>query len=90
MGSLTRSTPSIPRYVPVVPSSTGQNVDAAGSDSSEQSVKNGGNDNDENQDSVRRIIRRNRGVGSTILTSFRGVLDEKSSIKPQRKNLLGE
>ena len=41
------------------------------------------------QDTIRRVAR-NRGVGSTILTSFRGVLGNQSSLAPQRKNLLGE
>lgn len=87
MGSLTRSTPSVPRYAPVVPSPTVQDAVASDGTPSEEKETS---QNDENQDAVRRIIRRNRGVGSTILTSFRGVLGENSSMKPQRKNLLGE
>ena len=45
----------------------------------------------EDEEKVRAVVRRtNRGIGSTIQTSFRGVLGETNSLAPQRKTLLGE
>lgn len=47
--------------------------------------------NTEDEEKVRAVVRRtNRGIGSTIQTSFRGVLGETNSLAPQRKTLLGE
>ena len=44
-----------------------------------------------NEDQARDVARRvSRGRGSTIRTSFRGVLTKGNSLSPQRKNLLGE
>jgi len=83
MGSLFKtSTPSY-RPAPYTPPSVNKQSKA-------DAVQATSDDNTEKaQDAIRRVAR-NRGVGSTILTSFRGVLDDKSSIAPQRKNLLGE
>lgn len=36
------------------------------------------------------ILRKNRGVIGTVLTSFRGLLGGADSAQPQRKTLLGE
>lgn len=45
----------------------------------------------EGEDRVCDVVRRaSRGRGSTIQTSFRGVLSEAGDLVPQRKNLLGE
>jgi hypothetical protein len=48
-------------------------------------------DHEAEAEKARDIVRRaSRGRGSTIRTSFRGVLGENNSLVPQRKNLLGE
>lgn len=83
MGSLFKT--STPRYTPTpyvspyTPAPIGEAGDTPTVNDNTQKA----------QDTIRRLAR-NRGVGSTILTSFRGVLDDRSSLAPQRKNLLGE
>jgi hypothetical protein len=82
MGSLFKT--STPRYTPA-PYKPSVTVPAP----TPISVQEKTDSVDKAQNAIRRVAR-NRGVGSTILTSFRGVLDDKSSLAPQRKNLLGE
>jgi hypothetical protein len=84
MGSLTRSTPSVQQYASISPTVSTITETETQNDANENNV----NDED-NQETIRRIARRNRGVGSTILTSFSGVNDALSST-PKRKNLLGD
>ena len=89
MGSLF-SSPSVPTVSPVayVPSSQSQtNVAKTVSTQTSSSTSQP----DDTEDAVRDIIRKSsRGRSSTIQTSFRGVLDETSSLAPKRKTLLGE
>ena len=84
MGSLF-SSPSVPTVSPVayVPSSQSQtNIPQIPSSPAKP---------DETEEAVRDIIRKSsRGRSSTIQTSFRGVLDETSSLAPKRKTVLGE
>ena len=83
MGSILKT--STPRYAPApyVPYTPPTSEPAA------ETPKTDNADAEKVQDAIRRVAR-NRGIGSTILTSFRGVLDDQSTLAPQRKNLLGE
>lgn len=83
MGSMLRtSRPFEPQYTTPVYTPPAVETDAP--------TQGGGTEDQDRAESIARQIARNRGRASTILTSFRGVLDKRSSLAPQRKNLLGE
>lgn len=70
--------PSLPIYKPTPVTVTPQPV-------VEQEIE------ETTEDQARDVVRRaSRGRGSTIKTSFRGVLSQNNALAPQRKNLLGE
>jgi hypothetical protein len=100
MGSLT-SRPKVPKqtqpqviYVPApqpktytpLPSSTG-----GGASSQNEDTRTPEEKQEEEQSAVRveNLLRRNRGVGGTVKTGFRGLLSSNESL-PDRKSLLGE
>lgn len=87
MGSLFKT--STPRYAPTTYAPVKGSAENNPTPDTEDKTVSDGVRTQQAQDAIRRVAR-NRGVGSTILTSFRGVLGDRSSLAPQRKNLLGE
>ena len=47
-------------------------------------------DADKSEIRAQNLLKRNRGVLGTIVSGFRGVLNTKNDLIPQRKTLLGE
>lgn len=93
MGSLS-SRPSMPKtntvYVSQPVASAGFTVDAQEAVSEKkQDVSQNEKDSAQSKQRVQNILRNRRGRGSTILSSFRGVL-EPSQKTLERKTLLGE
>lgn len=88
MGNLFK--PAVPSYAPVyIPPSA---ADSPSSDTNKTVAappELSGDDNDKAETAKDVVRRAARGRGSTVLTSFRGVLDG-NNLAPQRKSLLGE